>query len=133
MTLEEYLQTKTKPRAQPEYEEQVAVFQWTKAMEGEYPDLKYLFATLNGIRLTPHLAAKAKAAGNKKGVCDIWLPTRRGKHSGLVIELKAGTNRPTPEQKDWIAYLNSQGFYACACWGAGEAVETITKYLQGRI
>jgi len=135
MTLEEYLthQSKHKPRAQPEYEAQVGVFQWAEENEAEYPDLKYLFSTLNGVRTSPGIAAKAKKAGNKRGVPDIWLCAKRGPYAGLVIELKHGENRPSPEQKLWIAYLNSQGFYACVCWGTGEATRTIINYLEGRI
>jgi hypothetical protein len=100
-------------------------------MEAHYPDLRYLFSTLKGVRLPIGLAKKAKAAGNKRGVPDIWLPVRRGKYAGLVIELKHGDNKPSDEQLDWLKFLNSQGFCAALAWGADEAISLIERYLDG--
>ena len=63
----------------------------------------------------------------------MFLLARRGKYVGLAIELKVGKNKPTPEQIEFINFLNAQGYYACAKWGQDEVKETIISYLEGRL
>jgi len=99
-------------------------------MEGRYPCLRYLFATLNGVRLPVGLAVKAKRMGNRKGVPDIWLPVPTVNSHGLVFEMKVGYNRPTPEQADWLSYLNSVGYTTGVVRSADEAIELIESYLE---
>jgi hypothetical protein len=92
-----------------------------------------LFATLNGVKLPIGLAKKMKFAGNKKGVPDLWLPVRRGRHSGLVIELKKEVGgKVTPEQKVWLAKLKGEGFCACVCNGFTETINKLESYLKLR-
>lgn len=134
MELEDYLKLpQKKKREEHEYHDQCAIFQWAKLQEAAYPELKYLFSTLNGVWLPVGLAKKAKASGNKRGVPDIWLPVKRGRWSGLVVELKHGDNQPSPEQLDWIAFLNGQGYYAMPVWGVEETINTIILYLEGKL
>ena len=128
-----------KPRAprrrqQPEYEAQCAVFAWAALMEGRYPDLKLLFSTLNGVRTSMRQAIKAKKAGMKKGVPDIWLPVRTiGEevmgYVGLVGEMKAPKGVDSPEQKAWLTALSRQGWQIGVWYSAEEAIETIARYL----
>ena len=127
-----------KPRAprrrqQPEYEAQCAVFAWAALMEGKYPDLKLLFSTLNGVRTSMRQAIKAKKAGMKKGVPDIWLPVVRSPDGnrifvGLVGEMKAPKGVTSPEQKAWLAALAKQGWQVGVWYSAEEAIETIARY-----
>jgi hypothetical protein len=136
LTLAEYqalVGTKKRHRNQPEFDDQCAVFRWRMLMVYQYPELKYLFSTLNGVRLSMWVATKMKRSGMTKGVLDLWLPCRRGEYAGLVIELKHGDNHPTAEQQEWIAFLNSQGYFACARWGHEDTIATITAYLEGRL
>lgn len=120
------------PHGQPEFDDQCAVFHWRQMQLNVYPELKYLFSTLNGVRLPIGVAVKMKRSGMTRGVLDIWLPVRRGGYAGLVIELKHGDNQPSEDQKDWIEFLLSQGFYAVATWGVDETIGEITKYLERR-
>ena len=116
---------------QEEYHAQVAIFEWSYHNETKYPDLEYLFSTLNGVRLPIGLAKKVKRAGNKKGVPDIWLPIARDEHKGLIVELKrekGGT--VSPEQKKWLKKLNMEGFCAVVCYGSEQAIQTIERYLN---
>jgi len=116
---------------QEEYDTQCAVFKWELTERVRHPELKFMFSTLNGVRLTVGGAVKAKKAGNKKGVLDIWLPVKRGKYSGLVIELKKEIGGVvSKEQKEWIAFLNEQGFMAVVCRGFVETVTEIKTYLS---
>ena len=61
----------------------------------------------NNIKWKPRIrdirtAANLKKEGVKRGVPDICLPVSRGKYHGLYIEMKAGKNKPSKEQKEWI-------------------------------
>lgn len=116
-----------------EHGEQVRIFQWAKLMEIKYPQLKYMFSTLNGIKLSIGSAKKAKLSGNKKGVPDIIFPYKSGKYSGLMIELKIEYNKPTTEQKDYIKFTRDQGFYSQVCYGSDESIELIKNYMDGAL
>jgi hypothetical protein len=112
-----------------EHTEQVAVFEWAALHEGRLPELALLFATLNGMRTSIGAAVKAKAAGNKRGVPDIFLPVARlGKH-GLWIEMKCKGGRTSKEQDAWIAALRAQGYQAEVCYNWTQAVNEIETYL----
>ena len=71
-----------------EWREQEKVFKWASMYDHEYPELKLLNGSLNGVRLTPGQASKAKRTGLVKGFPDINLPVPRGVFHGLFIELK---------------------------------------------
>ena len=44
--------------------------------------------------------------------------------------MKAGKNKPSNEQKEWINSLQEEGYAACVCYGWLEAREVIEKYLS---
>jgi hypothetical protein len=115
-----------------EYGEQCAIFQWRDVMEFNYPELKLMFGTLNGVRLSIGAAVKAKAAGMTKGCPDIWLPFPRGDFHGLVIELKDGHGQLSPSQRWWLDSLCEIGYKATCCRGADDAIQTIMEYLGMR-
>lgn len=116
-----------------EFKEQCVIFEWAKLQKNRYPDLEYMFSTLNGVRLNQGQAKKAKLSGNKSGVPDIVMLAPNGKYLGLLIELKVGYNLPSQNQKKYINYLNSKGYYAKVCIGARDAIETILKYLKNEL
>lgn len=114
-----------------EHQEQVLIFNWAEMSIGRYPMLKYMFSTLNGVRLTIGQATKAKRGGNKRGVPDIILPYNNGIYSGLWIELKVDKNKTSKEQRDYIEHLNSNGYIAVVAYGSKEAIDIITNYVKG--
>ena len=72
-----------------EHQEQCAVVQWAALQHGRYPELALLYAIPNaGAGAQRGQAGKMKAEGVKPGVPDLCLPVRRGKCSGLYIEMK---------------------------------------------
>jgi hypothetical protein len=84
--------------------EQMLFVQWFRRA---YPGVR-IFAIPNGGARHIAVAAKMKATGVSKGVPDLFVPEWK-----LWIEMKrikGGTL--SPEQKDWISYLESIG-YAC--------------------
>lgn len=117
-----------------ESEEQQALFAWAAMMEHKYPELALLVAIPNGgLRNMPE-AVNFKAEGVRKGFPDMILPVARGGYHSLAIELKRQDGgRLAPEQKDWLEALNAQGWLAVVKKGAAEAIECITKYLDGEI
>jgi hypothetical protein len=119
------------PRRDLEHQEQVAVFDWAREHETEYPDLRWLFAVPNwiGVRTAKH-GARLKAEGRKAGVLDIWLPVRRGIYPGLAIELKAGNNKPSAEQQDWIKHLIREGWLVVVAYSSEEVVRELRAYLR---
>lgn len=112
-----------------EAQEQKALFQWAGYAEQQYPELKLLHHIPNGGKREARTAANLKKEGVKAGVPDICLPVARGQYHGLYIELKAGKNKTTAKQKEWLNALNQEGYATKVCYGWSEARETIEKYL----
>lgn len=142
----------TKPmRARQAHEDaaQMAVIRWADAPDTRerFPSLQWLFHPANGGARHPAVAAKMKAMGVRRGVPDLLLPVSRGTFSGLAIELKVWQGsatapipehperyrmQPRPEQVDWMAHLEDEGWMVRVCWGAQDAIDTITEYLSPR-
>ncbi|MDT4890305.1 hypothetical protein FQZ97_1271290 [compost metagenome] len=61
---------------------------------------------------------------------DLQLLTPRHGFAGLIIEMKRKKGgQLSPEQADWLAWLNAQGFCAVICKGFDAAQQTIKDYL----
>lgn len=119
------------PRAEPEHDEQVTLFAWAALMESQYPELRWLFAVPNWIGTrTRHHGAYLKAEGRKPGVPDLWLPVSRQHYHGLVIEMKVKPNRPSDEQRAWLAHLEQADYAVHVCYSAIEAQGVILAYLD---
>lgn len=113
-----------------EYDEQCQVFEWSKYEANKHPCLKFMYSTLNGVRLTIGQAMKARRSGNKRGVPDIVLPFNNGNYSGLYIELKTIKGYASKEQKEYIKFLSENNYKAIICRGANEAIDAISEYLK---
>ena len=106
----------------------------------KYPKVRYC-ASLGGIRTSYKQAVKAKATGYVKGFPDlqICMPVDRGGvhnkgYYGLFLEIKKDKRSyPTKEQKQWIEYLNSVGYYATVTKGFDESVQVIKDYFNGKL
>lgn len=112
-----------------EHIEAVALMEWVGWNSARLPELALLFHIPNGGERHAAVAAKLKAEGVKRGVPDYFLPVARGGFHGLWIELKAGANTATQEQRTWMVNLTLQGYRAQVCNGWQEAVTAIEKYL----
>lgn len=129
------LQTKlktTRKRKESEHCEQVALFEWAKLQERVIPELALLMAVPLGGKRHPAVAAKMKAEGVKAGYPDLILDVARAGFHGLRIELKAGKNTASAEQKDWLAWLSEQGYCCYIAYGWIAARRLILEYLAGR-
>lgn len=88
--------------------------------EKQYPALKHLFAVPNGGFRHKATAAAMQRGGVRRGVPDLVLPIARGGYTSWWCELKRFGGVPSDlsdEQKEWLAFLKSEG--ACAEWHAG--------------
>lgn len=120
-----------------EHNEQCKVFEWAFYHRNKYPPLRYIFSSQAGEKFKTALQAhRAKMAGMRKGVPDIFLPSPNKQYAGLFIELKRpiikGQSKPivSAEQQNFIDYLNDVGYKAIVCYGAGEAIMQMENYLQ---
>ena len=123
-----------RPPEPSEYFHQVHIFQFAEIMQVQYPELRLLNGSLNGVRLSIGQAVKAKRAGMKAGFPDIFLPVARSPYNGLFIELKKKSGSPiTKEQKAWIEDLVKQGYCAMVCRGADMVKAILIQYLRGEL
>ena len=126
-----------------EHNEQVALFTWAAYMEEQIPELRLMFAIPNGGHRHKAVAAKMKAEGVQAGVPDIFIACPHTKttvsyqvgpfsqdFAGLFIELKAGKNKTTESQDEWIERLSKAGYRVAVCYGFEEAKKEILDYLE---
>jgi len=121
-----------------EHGEQSLVIAWANRHAEQYPVLRWLYSSLNGIFIPApiHIRAKIinhmKAEGMKKGVADLCLPMARHGFHGLYIEMKRNDGGVlSKEQKDFLAFLEQQGYYGAVCNGYNEAVDVLEWYIKG--
>jgi len=87
-----------------------------------YPEVK-IFAIPNGGHRHPAVAAKLKVTGVVKGVPDLFIPEWL-----LWVEMKKTKGgKVSPEQKEWIEYLNGCGHKAVVANGCDEAIKIIQE------
>ena len=113
-----------------EDQEQIAVMAWAhriKFKDGRLSD--YLIHIPNGGSRNIIEAAKLKKMGVKAGMPDLQLLEANESYHGLWIELKAKKGKLQPSQRLMIQRLEEQGYLCKVCFGAGEAINEIKKYL----
>lgn len=113
-----------------EHGEQSALFDWAKAQECIYPELRLFHAIPNGGHRHVAVAVKMKKEGLKKGVPDTFLPCARGRWHGLYIEMKVKPNTPSDEQQEMLEALNEQGYATAVCYSFEDARDVVLGYLR---
>lgn len=122
-------------RHSPEHDEQAAVIDWCFINQGRYPVLDLIFANTNGAmlgggRIGAIRANYLKAEGMRPGVCDLMLPGARGKYHGMFLEMKTTNGVLHPNQEEFIARVEEEGYFAPVCWGADDAINNLQYYLE---
>ena len=84
------------------------------------------------ISLTAVAVTRWRRQTSKGRACapDLCLPVARGKYHGLYIELKAGKNKPTEKQKEWLKNLEKQGHKTAVAYSYEAAADIILNYLE---
>lgn len=114
-----------------EHQEQSAVISWWFRVHQKYGlPVFALFAVPNGGARDVITGANLKAEGVRKGALDLILAKPVAAHHGLFIEMKVGDNKPSEDQEEFIAYLDSVGYKTAVHWNAGTAIKEIEGYLQ---
>ena len=114
-----------------ESDHQQALFQWSKLMQHQYPELSLLHAIGNGNASRSVIqGARMKREGVKSGVFDLFMPVARGIHHGMYVEMKIKGGRVSENQKWWLIETTKQGYLSVVCYGWQEASEAIMDYLN---
>jgi hypothetical protein len=87
------------------------------------------FAIPNGGARSPATGAMLKAEGVHRGVFDLMVCVPRGMFHALFIELKAGKNKLTPEQKIFMESRIADNYSCVVCYSVNSAIEELEKYL----
>ena len=110
----------TTDKVPSEDHEQMMLVQWFRRT---YPDVR-IFSVPNGGHRHPAVAATMKVTGVASGVPDLFVPAWR-----LWVEMKRTKGGSlSPEQKDWIKYLESVGFCCIVGKGAEDAKRQISAF-----
>ena len=103
-----------------EHEEQRDLVRWFRRKYGPVR----IFAIPNGGYRSMTAAAKFKAEGVSAGIPDLFVPAWR-----LWVEMKRQKGgRVSPEQADWIEYLEGVGFTCIICPGSENAQAQIEAF-----
>jgi hypothetical protein len=89
-----------------------------------------MYAIPNGSLRNLITAVKLKREGVKRGVPDVFMAVPRQGFHGLFIEMKYGKNKLTTEQKEFIAFAESEGYKCAVCYSWSAAKEVIEEYLK---
>lgn len=108
---------------------QASFFSWLKLHERQYPVLARFYAIPNGGFRHKATAAKMLETGTKRGVLDTCLPISRKGFVSLWIEFKSQTGRLSPEQLEWIEFLESENHLIKICRTWHDAAEVVIDYL----
>lgn len=123
-----------------ESQEQVALFNFLRTLEEQYPILKWIHSIPNGGHRAATTARKMKAEGVKAGVLDVFVPVCRLSENlpyfgtiefpGLYIEMKFGKNTMTENQTEFANFVANQGYLVKICYTWIEAAQEIFDYLD---
>lgn len=123
-------QRKHPQRKRPDDEEhriQAACVNWFRL---QYPThASALFAVPNGGRRDRVSGAKLKAEGVLPGVSDLILLLPRGRHHGLLIEMKTERGKQSQAQRDWQRDMVHRGYKYMVIRSIDEFIDRVTDYL----
>jgi hypothetical protein len=97
----------------------------------KYPKTLFTHVANEGKR-TPFEQYKMKYLGTKPGIPDIMIFEPNETKNGLAIELKAGYNKPTPNQLKWLKSLENNNWVAVWSNNLDECIEIIDKYFNNK-
>lgn len=114
-----------------EHQEQSAVISWWALQHNNYGLPTFaLFAVPNGGARDAITGGRLKDEGVRRGALDLILAKPSDQFHGLFLEMKVGSNKPTPEQNEYIDYLRANGYAVSVHWSADSAISAIKEYLQ---
>jgi hypothetical protein len=116
------IKTTASEAAPSEHFEQREVVRWFRQT---WPGVR-IFAIPNGGHRSMATAGRLKAEGVASGVPDLFVPAWR-----LWVEMKRSKGGSlSPEQKDWIAYLENVKYWCIVGKGADDAKAKISAFFD---
>jgi len=107
--------------------EQVRLFDWIRTR----PDIEpYAFHIANERKSTPQAGYLLKRMGVKAGVSDLFIGIPKKEWHGLFLELKAGKNKPSDVQENFLMNMSSKGYYCIWAKGYEDAKQIIEDYMR---
>jgi len=113
-----------------ELKQQIYLFDWIRTHESQYELLRFIFHVPNGGFRHISTAVKLKRSGVRPGIPDVLILVPMQGYHGCAIEMKAGKNKTTPEQKRWLEDLKNFGYSTHVCYSWIEAARVICEYLD---
>lgn len=106
--------------------EQIALMDWVRSRADLRP---FTFHIANERRVSPLHGSILKRMGVVSGVSDIFVGIPRASYHGMFLELKAGKNKPTPNQVQFMEDMRTQGYHCVWCIGFEAARDHIETYI----
>lgn len=125
------VQPKKASRSRPEEMLQRDCFSLIVRLRGANPILNHLFHVPNGGGRSAAEAGILKATGVMPGVPDFILPFPCLAVSGLAIELKAGSNTLTDEQRSWLGNASQNKWIVGVARSLDEFRVLVDAFLMG--
>jgi hypothetical protein len=101
-------------------------------LEFKYPKALFTHVANEGKR-SAFEQYKLKYLGTKPGVPDVMIFTPNKHFNGLAIELKAGYNKPTENQKKWLIWLENAKWKALWSNNEDECYKIIDDYFNNNL
>lgn len=134
---------KDKKRDNPEERAQIALFEWVRRHEGEYPLLRRVRADRAGVNIASAITRnRMREMGGRTGVWDVFVDVvyfKAHKHTGgditvkckggLYIEMKSATGTLTDEQR-LFRMQRGEEFVFYVAHDAQSAAIAIKEYLE---
>jgi len=108
----------------------IAIVDWARWAEGQWPELRGLIHVPNGEYRHDKTGALLKRMGAKAGFPDFMLPTAHDGFIGFAMEVKRKPNTLTEQQQWWLEFLSLQGWFTCVAWSATEGQAALHKYVS---
>lgn len=104
-------------------------FSWFGFQHREYS--KRIFAIPNGGKRDIVTAVKLKQQGTLSGAWDIFLSVPKQRYSGLFIEMKAGKNKLTENQVEFME-ANKNDYLFRVCYSLEDFKREVNNYLKNQ-
>ncbi len=115
---------------QTEHLIQKAFFDWWRVYMPNEDLQQMMFAIPNGGARNVVTGKKLKAEGVRRGIPDVFLAIARLGYHGLFIEFKAGKNKPSKEQAQFIETATKNGYLCVVCYDWVKAKEMVEAYMH---
>ena len=115
----------------PETLEQIAVIVWIRVKHPKvFPHVIHIANERKASKLRGYIL---KRCGLKPGASDLFIAYPNGRSCGLFVEMKSLKGRISPSQQEFVDLMSKSGYEAKVCFGAEQAIETISVYLNEQL